>query len=443
MKNKEIAPHKKLLVWQKAFELTKEVYKITEKFPKEEMFGITQQIRRAAVSVVSNIAEGASRISNKEKIQFFITSRSSLAELETQLLLAKELKYFDEVEIFFKIEEVGKLLNGIIQNRRKCVKYLVLIIFTVHYLLFTTCCIFSAFQNTDWSVRAESMGGVFTAVSDEPSGIYYNPAGITAVDNNYIQAMYTKPYLGLEDVNFTLMSLSAVVPVKYVRLGIGSNIYDVQGGLYREVLGMVSVASMLSEIYQILPPVRVGLNLKYLNKKYSYDDEILQVEPELKGKDSKSVFSVDFGVLYKILDDKLSFGFSVKDVNQPDIAVLEGNKDIIPMTISFGSAYNFGDLKAGLYFEDFTVGVELRYRNQEWGDENTKIFYALGLETYLNFHTIPIRFGVNKNSINLGFGYQGVKVSEKVSLGVSYNFGLPIVYSDTLGNHRISIDIKF
>lgn len=443
MKNKEIAPHKKLLVWQKAFDLTKEVYKITEKFPKEEIFGITQQIRRAAVSVVSNIAEGASRTNNKEKLQFFTTSRSSLAELETQLLLAKELKYFDSLEVFIKIEEVGKLLNGLIKNKRKSIKYLIFIIFPTYYLLTTTCYIFSAFQNTDWSVRAESMGGVFTAKSDEPLGVYYNPSGSAFVETNHIQAMYTKPYLGLEGVDITLMSVGGIFKTEYVSLGLSYGSYNVENNLYSEQAVIFNFSKKINEIYDKLPNLSLGLNLKYLTKKHTYDDEILSIEPELQGKESKSVLSFDFGTIYKFLDEKISVGFTIKDLNQSNIAVLDENQDIIPMTICLGSTYNFGDLKAGLYFEDFTIGVELRYRNQEWGNDNTKLFYAIGFETYLNFHTIPIRFGINKNSINLGFGYQGIKISEKISLGVGYTFGLPIVYSDGLGNHRISTYIKF
>ncbi|MCX8163758.1 MAG: hypothetical protein N3D10_04380, partial [Candidatus Micrarchaeota archaeon] len=147
--------------------------------------------------------------------------------------------------------------------------------------------------------------------------------------------------------------------------------------------------------------------------------------------------------IYKFLDEKISLGLAVKDINQPNIAVLDDVEDIVPMSICFGSTYNFGDIKAGLYFEDFTLGLELRYRNQNWGDETTKLFYAVGFETYLNFHTIPLRFGINKNSLNLGFGYQGIKVSEKLNLGFIYSFGLPFIYSDGFGNHRISLEIKF
>ncbi|MDD5687180.1 MAG: four helix bundle protein [Elusimicrobia bacterium] len=108
-----------MIAYQKAFNLAKEVYLITEKFPKEERFGIVQQIQRAAVSVVSNIAEGAARNSGREKLQFFIIARGSLVELETQLQLSLELKFFQETYIFDRIGDVSRLLYGLIRNRRE------------------------------------------------------------------------------------------------------------------------------------------------------------------------------------------------------------------------------------------------------------------------------------------------------------------------------------
>jgi four helix bundle protein len=92
----EIKTHKDLDVWKESMNLAKEVYKLTESFPKEEIFGLTSQIRRAAVSIASNIAEGAARNSRKEFIQALHVSLGSLAELETQLLLAKEIGFLQK-----------------------------------------------------------------------------------------------------------------------------------------------------------------------------------------------------------------------------------------------------------------------------------------------------------------------------------------------------------
>jgi four helix bundle protein len=110
-----------LIVWQKAMELVTEVYKVSQKFPKEEIFGLTSQIRRAAVSIPSNIAEGRGKSSKGEFQQFLYHARGSLAEVETQLLIAINLGIIKE-EIgpsMQLISTVGKLLHGLLSAVRK------------------------------------------------------------------------------------------------------------------------------------------------------------------------------------------------------------------------------------------------------------------------------------------------------------------------------------
>ena len=88
--------HKKLDVWQLSIKFVSKIYKITSKYPKEELFGLTSQTRRAATSIPDNIAEGASRKSLTERKRFFEISRSSLVELDTHIEIAKELEYLDK-----------------------------------------------------------------------------------------------------------------------------------------------------------------------------------------------------------------------------------------------------------------------------------------------------------------------------------------------------------
>jgi len=118
-----IKTHKDLDVWKESMNLVKEVYKLTESFPKEEIYGLASQMRRAAVSIPSNVAEGAARNSDKEFIQFLYVSLGSLAELETQLLLSRELGFLKNEEINGNIERARKLLLGLIKYlRAKSVK---------------------------------------------------------------------------------------------------------------------------------------------------------------------------------------------------------------------------------------------------------------------------------------------------------------------------------
>ena len=119
--NRTERPHKKLIVWQEAMELFSLVYHLCIDFPTDEKFGMISQMKRAAVSVPSNIAEGAARKSNKETIQFFYISLGSLSELDTLNTLAKNLNFTDENkfnELDEKINRVSALLNGLIEKRK-------------------------------------------------------------------------------------------------------------------------------------------------------------------------------------------------------------------------------------------------------------------------------------------------------------------------------------
>ncbi|PTS92920.1 four helix bundle protein [Flavobacterium sp. HMWF030] len=112
-------PHKKLNSWIKSFEFVKEIYLVTRQFPAEEKFGITSQIRRASVSVPVNIAEGAARKGLKEFIHFLHISLGSLSELDTLILLSKELNFITDKnfeQLIEKLDVIGKLIYGLIKN---------------------------------------------------------------------------------------------------------------------------------------------------------------------------------------------------------------------------------------------------------------------------------------------------------------------------------------
>jgi four helix bundle protein len=113
----EIQSYRELDVWKQSRLLVKSLYQLTKKFPKDEQFGLTSQMRRAAISIPSNIAEGCGRNHSKDSIQFFFIARGSLYELETQLILASDLEYISENELENIIGQAircKKLLNGFI-----------------------------------------------------------------------------------------------------------------------------------------------------------------------------------------------------------------------------------------------------------------------------------------------------------------------------------------
>lgn len=118
----DIKTYKDLKIWQKGILLVKVIYKTCEGFPKEEAFGLTSQIKRSCVSIPSNIAEGWGRNSTQSYLQFLKISRGSLFELETQIIIAKELNYISEnqfEEISDLITEESKMLNAFMKSISK------------------------------------------------------------------------------------------------------------------------------------------------------------------------------------------------------------------------------------------------------------------------------------------------------------------------------------
>ena len=111
--------HSDLIAWQEAMNLVEEVYRDTEGFPQKEMFSLTTQIRRAAISIPSNLAEGAGRNSRREFLQYVGISCGSLAELETQLQLAVRLGYLQpEAKCLGQMSQVGRLVRGLRKSLR-------------------------------------------------------------------------------------------------------------------------------------------------------------------------------------------------------------------------------------------------------------------------------------------------------------------------------------
>ena len=110
---------KDLIAWQKGMDLVSEIYEITGTFPREEIYGLTSQLRRAAVSVPSNIAEGQARYSKRDFRHFLRTAKGSLAEIQTQIAIAARLGFISaarEAEVGERMHELARILNGLINS---------------------------------------------------------------------------------------------------------------------------------------------------------------------------------------------------------------------------------------------------------------------------------------------------------------------------------------
>jgi four helix bundle protein len=114
--------YRDLIVWQIAIAFAKQVYLLSNQFPADERFSLTSQVRRAAVSIPSNIAEGQGRFSDADFCRFLSIAHGSLREVETQIILAVELGYLESVQITNRLEsaeEVGRLINGLVRKLRE------------------------------------------------------------------------------------------------------------------------------------------------------------------------------------------------------------------------------------------------------------------------------------------------------------------------------------
>ena len=109
--------HHELVAWQVAVAFVKDIYRLTESFPSHEVYGLTAQIRRAAVSVPSNIAEGAARATKREFAHYLVVARASLSEIDTQLTIAKQLGYLDnDEELQQTLDRVFGLIGGLLKS---------------------------------------------------------------------------------------------------------------------------------------------------------------------------------------------------------------------------------------------------------------------------------------------------------------------------------------
>ena len=116
LRTNNVKDHKDLDVWNKAMDLVEDIYILSKKFPHDEIYGLSSQIKRAVVSIPSNIAEGAERRGSKEFVQYLYISMGSLAEVETQILLAQRLKFIADIgHILEKIVNIRQMLHGLIR----------------------------------------------------------------------------------------------------------------------------------------------------------------------------------------------------------------------------------------------------------------------------------------------------------------------------------------
>ncbi|MFH1367618.1 MAG: type IX secretion system membrane protein PorP/SprF [Elusimicrobiota bacterium] len=298
----------------------------------------------------------------------------------------------------------------------------------------------SAFKDIGFSVRPAGMGNAFVAVCNDYNASNYNPAGISVMTKKELGFAYTKPYMGLENVNLSMMYLSYVHPMSAKIGNMGITITSFDGdGLYAENMFSLSYARSLYSKKD--SKYCVGVNVKYLSHVFNWDERTKLVaeqvdDPVVKAGNSKGAASADVGFL-AVFSRKFSLGVAAKNINQPDLGLKY--EDRVPTETRLGVAYKIPYWKG----MDTVVGtVDVSYRAQEWGKEADKTNVHAGVETWFATHKYAVRIGGNKNEVTTGFGINR-RLGQNFSIQIDYALMWSLRIADNSGSHRLGASVKF
>lgn len=309
-----------------------------------------------------------------------------------------------------------------------------ILLFITYYLLLATYG-FAAFKDSGWGARVGGMGNAFTAISDDSSGISFNPSGIAQIENPEGTFMYNKLFWGLDNVNLGLMQAGFVYPVENIG-NFGLNINDMYlSSLYREDTFAVAYANDIASFFwdKVPPfPIYGGVSAKYLLHRYILDERTkLFNDPVFEDGTFAGAFTVDCGVL--LVPGKLSIGIAAKNIVPADVGLY--HEDIVPAEYRLGVAYKFENWK---FFEVLLPSIDFSYRKPSDNDADIRI--SGGVETWFSNHTYAARLGGSDRDITAGFSFN----KDILNLGcqLDYAFSWPLQLEDTSGSHRLSLTFR-
>lgn len=326
----------------------------------------------------------------------------------------------------------------------RCIILRIFLITVVSYLL-SVICLDAAFKDIGWSARSAGMGGAFTAVSDDSSGILYNPAGLTQAESPEVNLMYAKLFAGLDEVDLGLNYGAFLFPTK----GMGTFALNwanfTSANQYREDTVSLAYARSLNVLVKhylkrrLAPEISFGVNVKYLSHSYTLD-KYAREDPVFDGGDSKAGVAVDCGIWSRPMPNMcpgLTTGLVFKNINEPDVGLK--TEDIVPMEIRYGLAYKINKCRS---VRNILTSIDVAYRNQEWGSDKDKLNLYFGMEAWAFNEILGFRLGGNYNELATGFS---VMMPEKFNLNLKldYAFLWPMKIKETLGTHRVSLTYRF
>jgi len=315
----------------------------------------------------------------------------------------------------------------------------------------------SAFkESNNWGARPSGMAGAFISISDDATGIAYNPAGISQITKKEIMYMYSKPYVGLEEVNLRYGFLSLICPFKKIGVfGLAWKNFNVSD-LYQENSVIFSYGYKINKYLpeKIKQEILTGINLKYLFHSYELDIRTKN-DPVFLNGSSKGNISIDIGVVISKITHKLpdlKLGIVVKNINQPNLGLSSND----PVYREFGigischlerflwmryttetvksGKFKYDKDKVNRFIESFILSSDIIYRNKE-------INFKFGLELSLWGKLLNIRTGVSLQEFCLGLG---MRLPLKIyKIYFDYGFSFPFYLHGTNGTHKISFSVRF
>jgi len=311
-----------------------------------------------------------------------------------------------------------------IGNMRVCTAFLLIL---SSFILHHSSLSHAAFQDPYWSARVASLGGAFVALSDDPTGVFYNPAGVYQVEGRQGSFSYAKLFAGLDEVNLSLNTFGYVQPVGSLgMIGFGWGNFN-SSDLYREDTVLLSFARNFKDVVpHLMADVSLGVSVRYLTRRFVLDERTAD-DPVFRDGRRKSNASVDLH-LYSHPSPEvlpgLSVGLSLRSLNEPDIGFLEEEK--LPREFTGGVAYRWRGL---------TLPLDIVFRD---GETDPRV----GLEFSLLKDRMMLRVGSDVNQIGTGFGYRH-SLSERFYIIFDYGFIWPLEIEETVGTHRATLGLKF
>lgn len=300
-------------------------------------------------------------------------------------------------------------------------------IFLVSLFLLHSSSLYSAFQDPYWSARVASLGGAFTAISNDPTAIFYNSAATVGIKNKQMNFGYAKLFVGVDNVNFSLSQFAYLHPLSpIVSMGIGWGSFN-SSDLYREDTVLVSYArSFKGSLKNFSGEFSAGVSVRYLTRRFILDERTTQ-DPVFRYGSGNHNAAFDLH-LYSIPDPDLlpgfSLGVSIKSLNQPDIGFNETER--LPREITGGLLYQW---------KNFSFPLDVTHRLE-------KIQLRVGSELSLANERIKIRLGTGTFQFGGGFGYSHA-LSQRFSLLFDYAFLESLKLSEIAVSHRATMGLKF